>query len=116
MEEADQQLTAWFQYNSDLFDEITVERMAGHFRTLLESIISRPLQRLRELPMLTHAEWRQLLDQWNDTRADYPDNVCIHELVQRQAALTPNAIAVEYGGRRFTYSQLGGRSNPLAAP
>jgi aspartate racemase len=115
MEEADQRLTAWFEYNSDLFDEVTIERMGGHLKAILESIVSDPSQRLHQLTMLTHIEWRQLLDQWNDTRADYPNNVSLPELFQRQAAQTPDAIAVECGDRRWTYSQLDARSDQLAA-
>src|ERR1051326_6176190 len=115
MEETDERLTAWFQYNSDLFDEITIERMAGHFRTLLESIIVGPSQRLLELPMLTHVEQLQLFHEWNDTRVDCQDDPSLHELFERQAALTPDATAVECGDRRLTYSELDVRSNQLAA-
>ena len=68
------------QYNTDLFDALTIIRFLGHFQTLLEGIVADPDQRISELPMLTEGEKRQLLIEWNDTKTDYPRDKCIHQL------------------------------------
>ena len=71
-----QQLTGTLEYNTDLFDAATIERMLGHFRTLLEGIVADPDQRLSELPLLTAAERQQLAD-WNATQvAIHGRSVC----------------------------------------
>jgi amino acid adenylation domain-containing protein len=102
-----------FVYSTDLFDAATMERMAGHFQTMLEAIVADPEQKLSRLPMLTAAEKQQLTD-WNCTDAEFPSELCMHELVEAQAARTPSAIAVEHGDQRLTYRELEQRANQLA--
>ncbi len=67
-----------FRYNSDLFDQSTIERMVAHFKSLLAGIVANPEQGLYTLPLLTAAEREQLLVEWNDTATDYPTDKCIH--------------------------------------
>ncbi len=102
-----------FVYSTDLFDASTMARMAGHFETMLEAIVADPEQKVSRLPMLTAAEKLQLA-QWNQTETEFPRELCIHELVEAQAARTPNAIAVEYADQRLTYRELVERANQLA--
>jgi hypothetical protein len=64
--------TSW-QYNSDLFDDETIARMAGCFQTLLEEIVSNPEQRIGDLSLLGEHERRNLLVEWNNTRAQSSD-------------------------------------------
>src|SRR5262249_54481204 len=71
IEEENGRLKGHIDYNSVLFDATTIERMVGHFQTLLESIVANPDQRISDLPMLTGPEKHQLLVEWNDTRKDY---------------------------------------------
>jgi surfactin family lipopeptide synthetase A len=102
-----------FVYSTDLFDATTMERMAGHFQTMLEAIVADPEQKLSCLPMLTSAEKQQLTD-WNCTDAEFPRELCMHQLVEAQAARTPGAVAVEHGDQRLTYRELEQRANQLA--
>ena len=102
-----------FVYSTDLFDASTMERMAGHLRIMLEAIVADPEQRISRLPMMTGGEKRQL-DEWNHTETEFPRERCLHELVEAQAARTPDAIAVEHGERRLTYRELESRANQLA--
>ena len=76
------------EYNSDIFDAETIERLSGHFTTLLEGIVAAPQAHLSELPLLTEAEREQLLVKWNATAVDYPRDKCIHELFEAQAAVS----------------------------
>jgi amino acid adenylation domain-containing protein len=101
-------------YSTELFDAATVERLLGHFRNLLEGVVADPDTRLHDLPLLTEAERRQVLAEWNDTRGAYPRDACVHELFEAQAARTPDAPAVVYEDVQLSYSQLNARANRLA--
>ena len=103
-----------FNYSSDLFDDATITRLMGHLHTMLESVAADPKQRLSQLPMLTDAERHQLLIEWNDTRADYPTDACIHELFEAQVERTPDGLAVLYAGGELTFGDLNARANQLA--
>ena len=107
-------LRGWLEYNTDLFDAATITRMQGHFRTLVESVIAYPDRRVSQIPVLTQAEQRQLLFEWNETQADYPADVCIHDLFELQVRSTPHAVALETGHSRVTYHELNIRANQLA--
>ncbi|MDH7486312.1 MAG: amino acid adenylation domain-containing protein [Anaerolineae bacterium] len=129
--EGEEGLTALFAYNTDLFDAATIERMAGHFQTLLEGVLADPDQRVATVPILRPAEREQLLFAWNDTERAYPQQ-CLHQLFEAQAARTPEAIAVlfppgpsappsPWEGLReglrpssLTYDELNRRANQLA--
>ncbi|MBV9927461.1 MAG: amino acid adenylation domain-containing protein [Acidobacteria bacterium] len=109
-----EELRARFDYNVDLFEEGTVARMVEHFITLLDGIAADPDARLAKLPLLTEAERRQLVDEWNDTRADFSSEHCIHQLFERQVEHQPEAVALTYEGTQLSYAELNARSNRLA--
>ena len=112
--EAQGVLQLCWQYNTDLFEATTITRMAGHFVTLLEGIVDNPEQQIWQLPLLTEVEQQQLLVEWNNTQADYPQDKCIHQLFEEQVELTPDAIAVVFDNQQLTYHQLNCRANQLA--
>jgi amino acid adenylation domain-containing protein len=112
--EKEREVAGYFEYNTDLFDHSTVERMIGHFQTLLKGIVADPDRSISTLPLLTKAERHRILEAWNDTQADYPKDSCIHELFEAQAERTPEATAVEFEGKQLTYRELNARANQLA--
>ncbi|WP_166481988.1 amino acid adenylation domain-containing protein [Scytonema sp. UIC 10036] len=112
--EAKSVLQLCWQYNTDLFESTTIERMALHFVTLLEGIVANPGKQIFQLPILTEAEQQQLLVEWNDTQADYPQDKCIHSLFEEQVARTPDAVAVVFEDQKLTYGELNSRANQLA--
>ena len=112
--ETEQGLVCSFEYNTDLFAAVTIARMAEHFQTLLAGVTADPARRLSELPLLTEVERHRLLVEWNDTRADYPGEACIHQLFEAQAERTPAATAAVLGDTRLTYAALNARANQLA--
>jgi len=114
VEDTAQGLRGSLSYNTDLFDTATISRMLGHFQTLLEGIVANPEQRLEDLPLLTAAEQHQLLVEWNDTRADYPKDACIHQLFEAQVERTPDAVAMVFEREQLTYRELNCRANQLA--
>ncbi|HEY7490704.1 MAG TPA: amino acid adenylation domain-containing protein, partial [Candidatus Tectomicrobia bacterium] len=102
------------EYQCHRFDSATVIRMLGHLRTLLEGMLTNPGQRLADLPMLTAVERHQLLVEWNNTATAYPQETCIHRLIEAQAARTPDAVAVVFEEQEWTYRELNSRANQLA--
>ena len=112
--EKDGTLTGSWNYNTDLFDAVTIERMTAHFQTLLESIVDNPQQPIAQLPLLKPAERQQLLVEWNDTHTEYPGDKCIHQLFESQAERTPDAVALVFEGQQLTYRELNQRANQLA--
>jgi amino acid adenylation domain-containing protein/FkbM family methyltransferase len=102
------------EYNIDLFEAATIARMIGHFQTLLEAIVANPDQPIATALVLTDAERRQLLIDWNATQIELPSPACIHQLFEAQVGRAPNAIALRYEGEQLTYAELNRRANQLA--
>lgn len=102
------------EYTTDLFDPSTIQRMAGHFQTLVAGIVTNPDCPIDELPLLTDAERQQILVEWNQTAADYPAHKTIHQLFQEQATRTPDALAIRDGDNRLTYREVEDSANRLA--
>ncbi len=101
-------------YNLDVFDAPAIARFVGHFQTLLGSIAASPEQRVCELPLLNEKEREQLLVEWNDTQADYPQDKCIHHLFEEQAKKQPDALAVVFEDQHLSYAALNQKANQLA--
>lgn len=114
LSERDGKLVGYFEYASDLFDAVTIGRMAGHFATLLESASARPRHSIATLPLLSEIERRQLLIDWNRTAVKFPGGRCIHELFESRAERKPDAVALEFDGAQLTYGELNRRANRLA--
>ncbi|MGV2831536.1 amino acid adenylation domain-containing protein, partial [Myxosarcina sp. GI1(2024)] len=108
------ELWGWWEYNTDLFNAATIERMAGHFTNLLEGIVAQPEKRLSDLPLLTEPERQTLLVNWNDTTANYPQDKYIHQLFEAQVEKTPDTVAVVFEDEQLTYCELNARANQLA--
>jgi surfactin family lipopeptide synthetase A len=101
-------------YSRDLFDTATIARMGEHFQNLVQAIILNPKATVKELPLLTPKEREQLLISWNNTKTDYPQEQCIHQLFEAQVERTPKAIAVVFEEQSLTYTELNHRANQLA--
>ncbi len=112
--DTEQGLVGTLAYNTDLFEAVTITRMLGHFRTLLEAVIATPERCVSDLPLLTEGERQQLLLNWNDTTVDCPKDLCIHQLFEAQVERTPDAIAVVLEDRQLTYDELNRQANQLA--
>ncbi|WP_284368783.1 non-ribosomal peptide synthetase, partial [Pseudomonas putida] len=107
-------LGATFNYATALFDASTVQRMAGHWRELLQGIVSQPEQALGDLAVLDAAARQHIVEAWNPAPAQFPAERCLHELIAEQAALRPNATALVCDVQGMTYRQLNERANRLA--
>ncbi|MGA9381054.1 MAG: amino acid adenylation domain-containing protein [Phormidium sp.] len=113
MENTPNGLVGLWEYNTDLFDGNTIERMTGHFLTLLSAIIANPQERISQLSLLMEAEQQQLIE-WNHTQIDYPLDKSLHQLFEEQCLRTPDAVAVVFESKQLTYQELNNRANQLA--
>ena len=112
--ESRQGLLVSLEYNTDLFDETTMERMLGHFQTVLESVVADPHQRVSDFALMPAAEKRQVLVEWNATAIDYGPAQTLAQLISAQVARTPDHVAVTFEDEEVTYAELDRRAEALA--
>lgn len=103
-----------FSYSTDLFDESTIERLGAHWLRLLAAMVTDPEQLLRDVELLSHDERQEMLVEWNATKSEFPETVCLQELFDSQVKRTPDAIAVSFEDQQLSYSELQSRANHLA--
>ena len=103
-----------FVYSPELFDPTVIARMVDHFQRLFEQALAQPDAGLASLSMLGEQEYRQVVEEWNDTAIAYPDRICIHEVIEQYAVETPDSIAIDFDQENITYSDLNRRANILA--
>ena len=115
-------LDAVFEYNTDLFDSSSIERLADSFTLLLADAAAHPDHRLSQLAVMDQAHHDHLVRELNQTDADYPREKCVHQLFEAQVERTPDAVAVEFSSagsghskeEQLTYRVLNRRANQLA--
>ncbi|MEH2448299.1 MAG: amino acid adenylation domain-containing protein [Nostoc sp.] len=103
-----------FHYDSNLFCANDIEGLAGQFHKLLESAVNNPEAAISELEILSDRTRHELIVEFNQTQADYPQDKCIHHLFEEQAERTPNNIAVTFSDQKLTYDELNARANQMA--
>ena len=114
LEEQGESIRGSIEYNTDLFNEATIARLAAHYLELLQGLVAEPQQRVSELALLSASEERQVLVDWNETAADFGAAVCMHELIEAAAARRPEALALLADGQELSYRELNERANQLA--
>ncbi len=114
MGESETGIAAELTYNSDLFDAERIDRLTGHFQTLLAEIVKQPNTPVQQLAILTPTERQQLLGEWNQTNRDYPLDRTFSEVFESIAEHYPDSIAATYQQQQLTYQELNDRSNRWA--
>ncbi|MYR90003.1 amino acid adenylation domain-containing protein [Streptomyces sp. SID685] len=105
--------TGVIEYATDLFDRGTVEQLAARLRKVLRHVVAQPGSGIGGIDLLEDDEQARLLHAFNDTDAPLPD-LPIHALFTRQAAATPDAVAVESGDTTLDYRELDLLSDDVA--
>ena len=108
-------LTATLHYDPERLERESVSRLARYFTMLLGSAARNPEALASELDLLHASDQQQLLVAFNQTAADYPQDQCIHQLFEQQAARTPDNPAVVCAGRQLSYAELNAQANQLAS-
>ena len=110
--ESGEKIRVGINYATELYEPATIERMARHFRAVVETMTRNADSRIGEVTILSDAE-RAQLEEWNRTEREYPQR-WVHELFEDQVKRTPGAVAVEYGDQHLNYEELNRRANQLA--
>ncbi|MEX2631550.1 MAG: amino acid adenylation domain-containing protein [Tistlia sp.] len=113
LDERPEALSGGFVYRTDLYDSGTIVRLEGHFRQLLSAILAEPDRPVDRLALLTEEEQARL-DHWNDTGLDYDLPPRLLDLVDAQAARSPEAVAAVFGEARISYAELIASADRLA--
>ncbi|MBD2814424.1 amino acid adenylation domain-containing protein [Xenorhabdus sp. Flor] len=101
-------------YSSALFDPETIARQVGYLQRLLRAMVNHPQQSVTAVDILSSTEQTLLLETWNATVAPYPEQLCVHQLIEQQVERTPDTIAVRYENQTLSYAELNARANRLA--
>jgi amino acid adenylation domain-containing protein len=114
LSESEDGLRATLVYSTDLFDEATMQRFAGHYGVLLESILAAPGKAIGTLPILTAAEYKHLTEDFQGEPWECPENELVSTMFEEQARRFPDKNAVVFQGKALTYRELDERTNQLA--
>ncbi|WP_266169313.1 non-ribosomal peptide synthetase [Dyella subtropica] len=112
--EADGTIQGGFNYATALFDQATIERHRDYLIAVLKAMVADAQKPVAQMDLLSSDERRFLLDDWNQTEAPYPSELCLHQLFERHVHDAPDAIAVVHDGQSLTYAELNARANQLA--
>ena len=113
--ERDEVIVGALGYATALFDAATIERHRGYLITLLRAMVADDEQPAMAIDLLSPAERTLLLETWNATEAPYPQDLCVHQLFEQQAAANPDACALAYEDERLSYGELNTRANTRLA-
>lgn len=112
--EAESGLNCRIEYNTSLFNSTTIEKMATHFKSVLQSIVKNPHESISHFSILNPTERQSMLVDWNATSNDNLPKTTLHALFEQQVARTPNAIAILYENQTLTYQELNNKADQLA--
>jgi amino acid adenylation domain-containing protein len=103
-----------FDYSSELFDHVTIERLAERFQILLQAIVADPDTAISSLPLMSAAEEKQVVVEFNEAAEVFPQSPCLHQIFEEQVKQTPQATAVTFEGKSLSYADLNRQANQLA--
>ncbi|MEO0778657.1 MAG: amino acid adenylation domain-containing protein, partial [Bacteroidota bacterium] len=107
-------LVGLIEYNTDLFEAATIDRIIALFQYLTHQLIEQPERAIRELSLVSETEEQRLIHDYNATATDYPAQSNLAELFRQQARIHPDKMAGKYGAVELSYRELDERSNQLA--
>lgn len=108
------ELWVYFDYNSDLYLQETIERIQQHYLAILHAVCAAPEQKISSIPLLSAPERHRLLIEWNRTEVRIPDDLCFHQQFKEHARATPDRVAVMAGETSLTYRELDQQANRIA--
>ncbi|HLO94590.1 MAG TPA: amino acid adenylation domain-containing protein, partial [Burkholderiaceae bacterium] len=114
LQDSAQGIVGELEYATALYDAGTIETHARCWEQLLRAMVTDEQARIAELPLLDEAQRRRLLQEWNATQTPFPEQRCIHELVEQQARRTPDRVALVDGALSLSYRALNDAANRLA--
>jgi amino acid adenylation domain-containing protein/FkbM family methyltransferase len=114
LQEEGRAIKGWLEYATALFEQSTIVRYLGYFRTLLQAMVADPTHAVEQMSVMPEAERRQVMYEWNATHREYESEKCVHELFEEQAERAPEAVAAVFEDKVLSYGDLNRRANQLA--
>ncbi|MHB2147695.1 amino acid adenylation domain-containing protein [Calditrichota bacterium LG25] len=102
------------EFDTDLFEPDTIDRMLTHFQQILRAAVEQPEVPVTRLDLLTEREKKLLLDEWIPRGPVFPPEKCIHQWFEEQAEKFADRPALTFEGQHITYGELNRRANQLA--
>ncbi|WBW96387.1 non-ribosomal peptide synthetase [Oceanirhabdus sp. W0125-5] len=112
--ESEDNINVSVEYCTKLFNEDTIKRLISHFKRILEEITDNPKEKIKDIDMVSEEEKKQILFDFNETKAVFPDDKTIHQIFQEQVNRTPDNTAIIFDDKSLTYSELNSKANQLA--
>lgn len=112
--ETDNNISGWFEYNTDLFKEETINRMSIHFQNIIKTIISKPEIEIDKIQLLSKDEYELVMNEWNDTLTQFPEDETPCSLIKKQCMARGESIAVSFNEKHLSYAELDRLSDKLA--
>ncbi|WP_066496038.1 non-ribosomal peptide synthetase [Abyssisolibacter fermentans] len=112
--ETEKRINLSIEYCTKIFKSGTIDRLFIHYENILKEVVENSDVKIRDIEILTENEKKLLLHDFNNTKADFPKNITIHELFENQVEVTPNNIAVTFEDKEITYRELNEKANQLA--
>ncbi len=103
-----------FHFDETYYHADDMQRLSAEFLTLVESVLAAPATAIDRLNLLSAPEKQYLIHDFNNTKADFPTDKCIHHVIEDQVAKTPNKIAAAFEGEELIYAALNEQANQLA--
>ena len=101
-------------YNTDLFDKTTIDGWLACYEALLGTIVANANERVTRVAYIPSVDRQKIVEKFNATRAEYPREQCIHDLIEKQARATPDATALKFDGAAMSYRELDELASRLA--
>ncbi|NRV14639.1 amino acid adenylation domain-containing protein [Clostridium beijerinckii] len=103
-----------FNFNSGAIDESIVQKLGGYLERIIDSVIDSPNARISQVEILRKAELNEILNNFNNTKTEYPKDKTIYNLFEEQVNKTPDKVALEFKEEKVTYKELNEKSNQIA--
>jgi amino acid adenylation domain-containing protein len=109
----DESIESLVEYNTALYNRGTIEQIVGLFRYLLAGAAADVNLQIETIEILSQADKKQLLVDFNNTAKQVTTSKCIHHLIEEQVAKTPDSTALVYGDEQVSYAYLNAEANRL---
>ncbi len=103
-----------FEYSAHLFNRSTIEQMSRHFKSIVAQVVENTEIEIKNIQLLSSAEYKKIILDWNCTEMQYPENKTLHRLFEEQVDDIPDSVAVVFNGKKLTYRELNEKANQLA--
>jgi amino acid adenylation domain-containing protein len=112
--ESNNSINGQLEYNTDTFEEQSIVHITNSYLSLLQSSLSDPEKNVAALPLLSKNDLDLLLLSWNATDVTYPEDICLHQLIEKQVEISPENTAIRFKKRELSYKDFNNKANILA--